>query len=83
MLKQFLKYYRPYRWMLVLDMSCVMIAGAIDLVFPLLLKYLLEGVFTGDSAYIRRALVWIVTGMAAMYILRYVCQYIVCAWVHI
>ena len=83
MLKQFLKYYRPYRWMLVLDMSCVMIAGAIDLVFPLLLKYLLEGVFTGDSAYIRRALVWIVTGMAAMYILRYVCQYIVGAWGHI
>ena len=69
--------------MLVLDMSCVMIAGAIDLVFPLLLKYLLEGVFTGDSAYIRRALVWIVTGMAAMYILRYVCQYIVGAWGHI
>lgn len=83
MLRRFIKYYRPYRWLFWLDMLCVVIAGAIDLIFPQMLKVLTNTVFRQSPEDILRKLWWIAGGLAAMYVLRYFCNYFVGAWGHI
>ena len=83
MLRRFIQFYRPYRMLFVLDMICVIIAGAIDLVFPQLLKVLTNTVFRQTPEEILKKLWWIAGGLAAMYVVRYVCNYYVGAWGHI
>ena len=83
MIRRFIQFYRPYRGLFFLDMLCVVIAGAIDLVFPQLLKVLTNTVFRQTPAEILQKLWWIAGGLAAMYVLRYICNYIVGAWGHI
>ena len=83
MLRRFIQFYRPYRMLFVLDMICVIIAGAIDLVFPQLLKVLTNTVFRQTPEEILKKLWWIAGGLAAMYVVRYVCNYFVGAWGHI
>ena len=83
MIRRFIQFYRPYRALFFLDMFCVVIAGAIDLIFPQLLKVLTNTVFRQSPEEILKKLWWIAGGLAAMYVLRYVCNYIVGAWGHI
>ena len=83
MLRRFIQFYRPYRWLFALDMFCVIIAGAIDLIFPQLLKVLTNTVFRQSPEEILRKLWWIAGGLAVMYVVRYICNYIVGAWGHI
>ena len=83
MIRRFIQFYRPYRWLFFLDMVCVVIAGAIDLIFPQLLKVLTNTLFRQSSGEIMRKLLWVSLGLAAMYVLRYFCNYIVGAWGHI
>ncbi len=83
MIRRFIQFYRPYRWLFFLDMVCVVIAGAIDLIFPQLLKVLTNTLFRQSPEEIMRKLLWVSLGLAAMYVLRYFCNYIVGAWGHI
>ena len=83
MIRRFIQFYRPYRWLFFLDMVCVIIAGAIDLIFPQLLKVLTNTLFRQSPEEIMRKLLWVSLGLAAMYVLRYFCNYIVGAWGHI
>lgn len=39
-LKKFLQYYRPYRFLFYADMFCALIVSLVDLAFPLILDYL-------------------------------------------
>ena len=66
-----------------LDMICVIIAGAIDLAFPQLLKVLTNTVFRQSPEAILQKLWWIAGGLGVMYVLRYICNYFVGAWGHI
>ena len=83
MLRRFLEFYRPYRWMFWLDMTCVIVAGAIDLAFPQLLKLLTNGLFQKSSEVILHSLAWISGGLIVMYLVRYVCNYITLSLGHI
>ena len=83
MLRRFLEFYRPYRWMFWLDMTCVIVAGAIDLAFPQLLKLLTNGLFKQKGEVILRCLGVIAAGLIVMYLVRYVCNYITLSLGHI
>ena len=83
MLRRFLAFYRPYRWLFFLDMFCVVLAGAIDLAFPQFLKLLTNGLFRQKSEVIMRYLLWIAAGLTVMYLVRYVCNYITLSLGHI
>lgn len=83
MLRRFLAFYRPYRWLFFLDMLCVVLAGAIDLAFPQFLKLLTNGLFRQKSEVIMRYLLWIAAGLTVMYLVRYVCNYITLSLGHI
>ena len=64
MIRRFIQFYRPYRWLFFLDMVCVIIAGAIDLIFPQLLKVLTNTLFRQSPEEIMRKLLWVSLGLA-------------------
>ena len=42
-MKKFVRYYRPYRKVFLLDMLCALGISVIDLAFPQILNYLTDG----------------------------------------
>lgn len=83
-LKQFIGYYRPYRHLFYADMFCALALSAIDLVFPLIVRFLLNDVYIlEDSNKIIKYVLFIGSALLAMYIIRYFCQYFITSWGHI
>ena len=68
---------------MLLDMFCVLVAGAIDLAFPQILRYLTNDVFHRESDEILRILLYMTCALAVMYLVRYAAMYITGAWGHI
>ena len=83
MLRRFLAFYRPYRGLFILDMVCVVAAGAIDLAFPQFLKLWTNGLFKQKGEVILRCLGVIAVLLIVMYLVRYVCNYITLSLGHI
>jgi ATP-binding cassette, subfamily B, bacterial len=80
---RFISYYKPYKGLFFLDMFCAFTAAGVDLLFPVLVKYLLE---QGLSAELNAAfdiIIKIGALMLALQILKYFCQYFITAWGHI
>ena len=42
MLRRFFSYYRPYTGLFILDFGCAVIAGLLDLAFPLAVAYVID-----------------------------------------
>ena len=82
-LRKFIRYYRPYRWMFYTDTLCALTICVIDLAFPQILNVLTHGLYTRGREAILSALAWIGAGLLAMYILRYFCQYYITTWGHV
>lgn len=84
LLRKFIKYYKPYKGLFFTDMFCAMVLSAIDLVFPMIVRYLLNDVYIlKDASKIIRSVAFIGGALLAMYIARYFCQYFITAWGHI
>ena len=81
--KRFLHYYRPYRWLFIADMICVIIASAIDLLFPQLLNLLTKDVFHRGPEVIMKVIVWVGLGLLGLYLVRYFCMYFTTCWGHV
>ena len=43
--KKFVSYYNPYKHLFYVDMLCALTLSVIDLVFPLIVRYLLDDVY--------------------------------------
>jgi ATP-binding cassette, subfamily B, bacterial len=83
-LKKFLKYYRPYKSLFFTDMFCAFTLSGIDLIFPMIVKYLLDNVYVlDDPELIIRYLTYAGIGLFLMYVIRYFCQYFITSWGHI
>jgi len=55
-LRKFLSYYKPYRWLLFADMLCSLIAAALALVLPILVRIITNDVAGGASDIVSEAL---------------------------
>ena len=82
-LKKFIKYYQPHKFLFYTDMFCAVIVSIIDLAFPQILNYLAKNLFTQDKTTILHALVFVGLALLAMYIIKYFCQYFIISWGHI
>jgi ATP-binding cassette, subfamily B, bacterial len=82
-LKKFIKYYKPHRFLFYTDMFCAVIVSIIDLAFPQILSYLAKNLFTQDKATILHALVFVGVALMAMYVIKYFSQYFIISWGHI
>lgn len=83
-LKRFIDYYKPYKSMFFMDMFCALTLSMIDLIFPLIVRYLLNDIYVNkSSSKIIHFIVLIGIGLLIMYIIRYFCQYYISSWGHI
>ncbi|RNB92279.1 ABC transporter ATP-binding protein [Brevibacillus fluminis] len=79
MLKRFFSYYRPYKGLFFLDFSCAVIAGLLELAFPIAVsKFIDELLPKGDWPIIIMACL----GLLAVYALNTVLNYVVTYWGH-
>lgn len=74
-IKKFINYYKPYKNMFFMDMFCALTLSAIDLVFPKLVSFLLDDVYTGENEQILKYVALVGGALLIMYIIRYFCQY--------
>ena len=81
--KRFIHYYRPYRWLFLADLICVVIASAVDLLFPQLLNLLTKDVFHRGPEEIMKVIVWVGLGLLGLYLIRYFCMYFITSWGHV
>jgi len=81
--QKFIKYYKGHQFLFYVDMLCAMIVSIIDLAFPQILSYLSKNLFTQDKATILNALVFVGIALLGMYVIKYLCQYIIISWGHI
>lgn len=82
-IKKFISYYGPYKGMFFMDMFCALVLSAIDLVFPIIVRFLLNDVYIKDKATIIRYVAIIGAALLLMYVVRYFCQYYITSWGHI
>src|SRR5579862_6928151 len=80
MLRQFFSYYRPHRRLFLLDFSCAVISGLLELAFPLAVKAFVDRLLPSQN--------WgLILGAAAGLLLIYLfntgLQYIVNYWGHV
>jgi ATP-binding cassette subfamily B protein len=80
MLKKFISYYKPYRKLFALDMSCAFLIAAIDLAFPLIARQFINDIIPNGK--LRIFYVFIVA-LLMLAVIRAVLNYIIDYWGHI
>lgn len=83
MLKKFISYYKPYRFLFYTDMLCAVLVSVIDLSFPQILNYLSKNLFTMDREIILQSIWYVGLLLLVLYIIKYFCQYYITSWGHI
>ncbi|WP_372632936.1 ABC transporter ATP-binding protein [Cohnella sp.] len=79
MLRRFFSYYRPYKGLFILDFTCAVIAGLLELGFPLAVSAFIDDLLpNGDWQMIVLASI----GLLGVYALNTVLNYIVTYWGH-
>lgn len=79
MLRRFFSYYRPYKGLFVLDFSCAVVAGLLELAFPMAVSTFIDDLLPGGEwPYIVLASI----GLLAIYALNTALNYIVTYWGH-
>ncbi len=81
--RRFVRYYKPYMGLFVLDMVCALVVSAVDLAFPQVLNVLNRGVFNDAPDKIIRVICVIACSLAVLYMIRMFAQYFITCWGHI
>lgn len=80
MIRKFIRYYKPHWKIFLLDMICAFMISALDLVFPMATSKVIDDIIPNKEV---RSLVIITSVLILLYLVRYVCNYIVDSWGHI
>ncbi|MFD1135800.1 ABC transporter ATP-binding protein [Paenibacillus urinalis] len=79
MLRRFFSYYRPYRLLFTIDFMCAVIAGLMELGFPLAVNYVVDELLpSGDF----ESIIVACTGLLAVYVITAFLHFIVTYWGH-
>lgn len=79
MLRTLFSYFKPHKKIFILDMICAVLVAAIDLAFPLVSRNAMYDMLPGKMY---RTFFIVMAVVAASYILRSVCNYIMTYWGH-
>jgi len=79
LLRRFFSYYRPYKKLFYLDFSCAILAGLLELAFPLAVSKFIDDLLPGENWSL---IVVACVVLLAIYLLNAVLQYIVTYWGH-
>ena len=80
MLKKFISYYKPYKKLFLLDLSCAFMIASIDLVFPLITRQFINDIIPNGK--LRIFYIFIIT-LLILAVVRAVLNYIIDYWGHI
>lgn len=78
MLKKFASYYKKHRKLLILDLVCVVFMSLIDIVYPYLSRYIINGKVT-----MWQTLLYLGLALLLLYSFRYLCAYIIGYYGHV
>ena len=79
MYRRFFAFYKPYKGLFFLDFGCAIIAGLLELAFPLAVSGFIDKLLpSGDLSLI----IWSCVGLLAIYTLNMVLNYVVTYWGH-
>jgi len=81
--KKFIHYYKPYRFLFYTDILCAVIVSIIDLAFPQVLNLFTKGYFLLQSERPMVTIILIGIAMIVVYMIRYACQYYITSWGHV
>ncbi|WP_414835367.1 ABC transporter ATP-binding protein [Bacillus sp. Ba 3] len=79
MLRKFFSYYKPYKGLFILDFSCAVVAGLLELGFPLIVNQFIDKLLPGQNWTL---ILWACFGLLAVYMLNAGLQYVVTYWGH-
>jgi len=78
-MKQFFAYYKPYKGLFLLDFGCAVLAGALELAFPVAVNVVIDDIMPHNNF---RYILLACFGLLLFYILNTVLQYIVVYFGH-
>lgn len=79
MLRRFFSYYRPYKGLFLVDFGCAVLAGLLELGFPIAVNQFVDKLLpSGDWSII----MWACLGLLAVYGLNTLMQFVVTYWGH-
>lgn len=79
MLRRFFSYYRPYKGLFILDFSCAVIAGLLELAFPLAVSKFIDDLLPGEDW---PMIVLACVALLGIYALNTALNYVVTYWGH-
>lgn len=74
-IKEFCSYYKPYMFILFMDLFCALVLAAVDLAFPQLLRFFTNDFFNRSAVEIFNSLLPIAILLLVMYLIRTASQY--------
>ena len=84
LIRRFVAYYRPYKWLFAADLFSAAINGGVGLVFPAMIRYIINDVFTmPDTSLIAPILTKMAILMFVLYLVEAGSLYFVSSWGHI
>jgi len=79
LIQRFFAYYRPYKGLFMLDFGCAIIAGLLELAFPMAVNSFIDDLLPEGKWGL---ILWASAGLVALYALNTVLMYIVNYWGH-
>ncbi|OAB47528.1 ABC transporter ATP-binding protein [Paenibacillus antarcticus] len=79
MIRRFFAYYRPYKGLFILDFACAVIAGLLELAFPLAISNFIDDLLPSGNWSL---IVWACVALLAIYALNTILNYVVTYWGH-
>ena len=84
LIRRFVSYYGPYKWLFTADLFCAAVNGGVGLVFPAMIRYIVNDVFTlPDKSLIAPLLTKLAILMFVLYLVEAGSLYFVSSWGHI
>lgn len=80
MIKQFISYYKPHKWLFILDMVAATFIAATDLIFPQITRAFINDILPNNDM---ERLVKVAIAMFFLYIFRFVMDYVVGFYGHL
>lgn len=79
MLARFFSYYKPYKFLFILDFSCAVLVGLLELAFPLAVNQVIDRLLPDGNWTI---ILWACVGLLFIYVLNTGLHYVVTYWGH-
>lgn len=76
---RFFSYYKPYKWLFILDFSCAVLVGLLELAFPIAVNQVIDRLLPQENWTL---IVWACIGLLAIYAINTGLHYIVTYWGH-